>query len=204
MSELLNDRVLHEALSAVFAVPEASEKLGWWLASGFSIERWVQFEFAFALEKRLGQKFAVGCESKWIDITIYESQPIPRTGLWTKESVAEIELKVRGNWFTGNPSYTFGGIADDILKVKKRPCPATALTVWFLGHPDPTIPRLAWFHDQVNRGEGVSTLDELLVKLQKWEVKIIQIGMPIVLTIPGFKEFSVYLFGFKNDKAETA
>lgn len=199
--EWLDDQQFHGALSEMLSDESTLSKLSWWLGSGHSIERWVQFELAYLLDRRFKRKFATVCESKRVDISVYSTEAIPPEGIWTNEAVADIELKVRANWYAANPGYTFDKIVEDITKTKECRRPAVAIVVWFFVDVEPENALAAWIDQLIKKKVGVQKFGDLSSKLESSKVDVKLLGAPIQSRVPGCREFTTYLLGYKNELA---
>lgn len=206
--DLLSDDVLEQSLQRFLGQKDPAtrhrigEKLAWWLCYGWSIERWLQFEYAHCLAVELGTEFVVGCERKYVDIVVHHrahgAMPI-----WRSDPLAGIELKVRSNWFLGKTTFT--GIQADINKINDRSkvkWPAIALVVWFEVAPRHDATDYAWARKQITKNSAFAPIEidpsDLVNRMRLNNLSMNAIGEGQTLTIEGFDSFSVRLFGSRN------
>ncbi|MBL9123652.1 MAG: hypothetical protein JNG90_08465 [Planctomycetaceae bacterium] len=209
----LQNEILEQTLKRVLTGngPEEGQRigkrLGWWLCNPWSIERWLQFEYAFCLSQILGPEYCVSCEDKYVDIVV-KHRGEAREGIRKDEPLAGIELKVRGNWYLRNPTYTFGGIASDIAKISKLRHPSVALVIWFVVLPKSDCGDYALITNQLAGRAETSAMREGQVDFgslfERYRLKqdrpsdLSEIGEPINLEVEGFDRFSVHLFAARN------
>lgn len=161
----------NQMLSAEYGI----EKFEWWLHFAHANERWVQFELGFWLGKQLGEGYAVGCEQNPdklnkkkppVDLVVYDRSPdvFP---LWTNTPIANLELKVQGNWYA--TSDVFRKIKNDRKKIDALPAelPGIALVIWFFMVPNNAAHPYRWLTGQVEDGTGLRTTDDIDSLMEK-------------------------------------
>ena len=97
--EPLSQETISSVTRMFLDTPSCSAKLEWWLQRGHSCERWLQFEWAFLLQRALGDRFVVACEIDYVDVVCFR-RPFDILPVWKNTPSAALEVKFYGNsWF---------------------------------------------------------------------------------------------------------
>jgi hypothetical protein len=199
--ECLSDNALGDALSTFVRSHEVA-KLKWWLACGQPAEHWVQFEYAFALSKRVCAPYEVFFEyNEHSDIAIVDEKTRDNRGA---PAVARLELKVPGAWWTRSKTVA-NGIKDDIEKVRKCSAPSLALSIWVLAKTHPANVKHAYINDQTARGVGIppnqSSVEEWLRGCGIEGMRFIRKASAVQEPDADFEHLDFLLYAFRNDAA---
>ena len=202
----LDDAVLKGALDDFLRQPTTLDRIKWWLRFAHSNERWVQFEYGYHLNGRVGPQYIVGCERKYVDLAIYSRQnaklPFSRN-----EPAAKIELKVQGNWYTKEENFV--GTKKDRKKIREvTDCPAMALVLWFYAVPTAANRECHWISEQVAKdvkcGLAVDVPQNMLQLLRsECDEAFFEIA-DLPIDDSDFAELRVSLYGYRNAFAQQA
>ena len=138
-----------------------ARKLAWWLTGGHAAERWLQFEWAYCLWQELDRsEHLVVCEHKSKDVVILHREASLEGNNKVNPVEAGFEIKWFGNWWYAKKQSL--DLQKDIDKVRGYPFPAAALVFLLFAEPDPLVPEHAWIKEQVDRGSGARSVEELI------------------------------------------
>ena len=201
----LSKDLIERGLIAFARDPATPDKLAWWLLFAHSSERWLQFEFAYALDILTRDRFHVACEQERADIVFYP-RPVPFP-LWKNTPAAKMELNWCGNGYAD--CKTFRDIAADVRKVDQYEVPSLAIAVWFLTRADDSAPEYAWIEEQTRR-KGVSDAADIIGRLSRacgrgeedWRPDF-RITVPVAAP-GGFVLLEFLAFSFWNASAKAA
>lgn len=209
-TSILNASLLIDVLDRFLNQPGCYDKLKWWLLFGPSVERWFQFEYGFRLNEQLGSDYVVGYERSVVDLVVHHRKS-DRFPVWDNEVVANIELKVAGNWHTDKR--TFQDIIVDQRKVEKcdqlpSPLPGVVLVFWFFATPNPSAKCYGWIASQVatrvKRRLAFPTPESIEERMtMECNGAFEKIGtMPIHTCDDAFDSLEVQLFWCRNETAK--
>jgi hypothetical protein len=137
--------------------PSIVDRLAWWARYAHASERWLQFELAYRLQGLLGDRYAVACEQRRVDIVFYrlpaQAAPLPRN-----EYAAGIELKWFATWWIGDCA---AKLAKDVAKVEQYQFPALALGIWWIAWPSEASPYHRWIREAADNGAGTRDLQQI-------------------------------------------
>jgi hypothetical protein len=192
----ISDNIIGKALIQLASNTEFKEKMDWWLVGAHSAERWLQFEFAFQLNRCLQGNYGVLCEKKWHDIVVVQ-YPLKNPYDASNEHIAVVELKWLGNWFT--KQYVFNGINSDIVKIKNCSLPGIVLVVWLCVEPKKTSRYHEWICKALKQGIGVASPAIIEKKmLEKCNDKFKQIAKQQLTPTENFDSLELIAYIYRN------
>lgn len=186
-------------------------KLLWWLRYGNASERWFQFELAYQLDRITGDRYAVACEHRRMDIALFS---LDAGAEKANTPAAGVEVHWFGNWAVNRAQ--LDELHEDIAAVDTYIFPAVALAACLFVKPTtrkntgkPPTP-YSWLakHFELGR-EGVASIAQLKSVLHK------TIGQPLVdiatvwLEVPqdlqgAIESLQLHTVGYYNPQAVAA
>ncbi|HVU90051.1 MAG TPA: hypothetical protein VHD36_22150 [Pirellulales bacterium] len=195
---VLHDEILRTALDAMLASAEFSRRVSWWLEAGFSAERWVQFEFGYALQRtlrtRYDRPYLVYPERDRVDLSVVDVSDGGYDNV-----VANIELKIGANWYTRRA--VFVGIQYDVNKANNYEglrIPAVALVLWIVAEPVDSDKEYEWLRQRIQNPKCGTPSDKLEAWIGEEGIPNLQQIAKRQLKLGASSRVQLWLYRYKN------